>query len=487
MAVVSSTPRAFVAWSSWGCPFNYTPVPVVLSEIFPDRLGEPDTAMMVVDGDVEWGAAVSRTRKWVVRQDWVPNPSSWQVRTAYSDTAQIWHELPRLGIDEDHCAIAPLSENSAMMVYVGESGLAWAKAVDGTWVEQGVLDRRPMTAAHPKLALRPAGGLWLLWTEHYWVHVSMYDGTRWWRGDSLVAPHAAGETYWASWCDASLDTAARPVLVWGDLGYGFTYRNVVSIAFPDDQGWPAGEEVPGSGGFSTPIPVVMRDRNGDAWVAWSLIGSGGNYIVHTYCKAITGPPRLVGAGRQRAVTWDLSEPAPGSWWTVWRAPPDGPFEQFARVRADSGLTVSWTDGSPLAGLARYKLRRECVDTRYQWESPEGAWPMGARPPIYLGPPTLPGGDPDGEPGVIGAPEDRRAGRMELSLAAAGPGPVTVRVYDLQGRLVFEQRVMAQGAGPQRITLEFRQAGQTLPSGIYFARATDAAGRASNTLRLVRLR
>jgi hypothetical protein len=77
--------------------------------------------------------------------------------------------------------------------------------------------------------------------------------------------------------------------------------------------------------------------------------------------------------------------------------------------------------------------------------------------------------------------------MELSLAAAGPGPVTVRVYDLQGRLVFEQRVMAQGAGPQRITLEFRQAGQTLPSGIYFARATDAAGRASNTLRLVRLR
>lgn len=237
MAVVSSTPRAFVAWSSYGCPPNYDSVPIVLSEIFPDRLGEPDTAMMVVDGGVEWGAAASQTRKWVARQDWVPYPSAWQVRTAYSDTARIWHELPRLGIDQDHCAIAPLSERSAMMVYVGESGLAWARAVDGTWVEQGVLDTRPLTAAHPKLRLRPEGGLWLLWTEHYWVHVSMYDGTRWWRGDSLVAPHAAGETYWASWCDASLDAAARPVLVWGDLGYGYTYRNVVSIAFPDDQGW----------------------------------------------------------------------------------------------------------------------------------------------------------------------------------------------------------------------------------------------------------
>lgn len=486
--VVSSTSRVFAAWTSWGCPVNYDYVPVVISEILPDRMAEPDTAMIVVDGDVEWGAAASRTRRWVARQDW-RFPSSWRVRTAYSDTARVWHELPMLGIDEDHCTIAPLSEHSAMMVYVGESGLAWARAVDGTWVEQGVLDPRPWTAAHPKLRIRPSGGLWLLWTERTQVHVSMYDGTRWWRGDSLVAAHPAGQTFWAAWCDASRDGAERPVLVWVDLGYGYTYRNVLSISVPDDHGWPTGEEIPGSEGHFTPIPTTMRDRNGDVWVAWARIGGvdvdAG--FIHTYCKAVTGPPRVVGAGRQRAVAWDLSEPAPGSWWTVLRARFDGPFEPVARLQADSTLSLSWRDDSPPAGLLRYKLRRECLDARYQWESPQAAWPAAARAPIYLGPPQPPGQGDDAEPGLTATPEDRQLGRLRLSLGAAQPGPVTLRAYDLQGRLVLEQQVMARGTARETVTLDFRQAGQPLASGIYFARATDAAGNASATVRVVILR
>jgi hypothetical protein len=32
--------------------------------------------------------------------------------------------------------------------------------------------------------------------------------------------------------------------------------------------------------------------------------------------------------------------------------------------------MSWTDPSPPAGLARYKIRRECLDTRFVWESAE---------------------------------------------------------------------------------------------------------------------
>src|SRR5207245_5319755 len=99
---------------------------------------------------------------------------------------------------------------------------------------------------HPRLRFRPSGGLWLLWTEGLRVHVSSYRDGQWSRGDSLICAHRPGETYWSAWCDASRDTAERPVLVWSDLGVGLTYREIACISFPTDSGWAPGEEIPGS-------------------------------------------------------------------------------------------------------------------------------------------------------------------------------------------------------------------------------------------------
>jgi hypothetical protein len=373
-----------------------------------------------------------------------------------------------------------MDDHSAMVAYAGQSGLAWARCVDDAWAEQGSIDSRPFVAAHPRLRLRPSGGLWMLWTEYLRVHVSSYRDGAWFRGDSLVCIHPDGGTYASGWCDASRDTAERPVLVWSDFGYGYTYRDVACIAWPTDGGWTAGEEIPGSEQNAT-LPVVTRDLNGDAWVAWSPIGVGGDYYTHTYNSATCGAPHL-GAGR--ALAWTLSGPAPETWWAVLKSVNGGDYAGVARVRAGPSVEMSWNDPDPPAAPTSYKIRRECVDTRYVWESPAVTVGPGSRPPIYLGPPTGAPSDPDSEPAT---PEDRQWGRVRLSLGAAAPGPVVVRVYDLQGRLILEQRVTAQGTDRVAIALDFRQARQPLPSGVYFARASDEAGNSSATVRVVLLR
>ena len=219
------------------------------------------------------------------------------------------------------------------------------------------------------------GGLWLLWTERHWVHVSCYRDGRWSRGDSLVSTHPPGQTFWAAWCDASRDTAERPVLVWSDRGYGYTYRDVACIAWPIDSGWTPGEEIPGS--ENAVIPTVTRDLNVDVWVAWSPLGLGlGDFYLHTYTRATANNVRVEGVGRRRWLAWTLSEPAPETWWAVLKSDRGGESTPVARVQAGPGLEMSRADDSPPAGHPRYKVRRECVDARYQWLSPEATVSVG---------------------------------------------------------------------------------------------------------------
>jgi hypothetical protein len=249
---------------------------------------------------------------------------------------------------------------------------------------------------------------------------------------------------------------------------------------PTDAGFTVADEIPGAAGGT---PSVARDLNGDVWVASWDYNTTANWL-HTYTRATSSAPRIEGAGVRRRVAWTLSEPAPETWWAVLKSVRGGAYASVARVRAAPSVEMSWNDPEPPEAIVSYKIRRECVDTRYVWESDAVSFPKGARPPIYLGPPTTPAGEPDTERVT---PEDRQWGHVGLSLAAAAPGPVTVRVYDLQGRLVLEQRVMAQGTDRVAIALDFGQARQPLSSGVFFARASDDAGDTSATVRVVLLK
>ena len=179
--------------------------------------------------------------------------------------------------------------------------------------------------------------------------------------------------------------------------------------------------------------------------------------------------RIEGAGRRRRLAWTLSEPGPASCWAVLKSDRGDEFTPVARVQAGPGLEMSWADDSPPAGHARYKVRSECVDTRYQWESAETGWPDGGRKPIITG--LI--------PNPVGA-------AVALVLAEAAPGAFKVRLYDLQGRVVLEQRAVASGER-QRLTLEIGAHPASLPNGIYFLRVTDAAGLESDPVKLVILR
>ena len=186
---ISLSLRKHIAWLSPPDPGGDSRM--VAAEILSDRITAPDTAMSTTSQGSEHGAAAASRRRWIVRcQQRVPSYPinlTYHVRTAYSDTVGIWHELPEQGIDEDLCTIAPLSETSAMIVYAGQSGLAWAIVEGDQWVRSGNLDPVPWRALHPRFRVRPSGGLWLLWTDRLWVHVSRYQDGQWFRGDSLKA------------------------------------------------------------------------------------------------------------------------------------------------------------------------------------------------------------------------------------------------------------------------------------------------------------
>ena len=386
----------------------------------------------------------------------------------YSDTVGIWHELPELGVDEDHCAISPLGDTSAIVAYAGVSGLEWAMAEGSRWTQRGNLDARRFQAAHPRFRFRPSGGLWLLWTERRRVHMSCYRDGEWFRGDSLTAIHPAGQTFVAGWGDLTHDDGERPVVAWGDLGFGTTFRDVGVVAFPTETGWAPGEEIPGSDNvFLT--PYVARDMNGDLWAAWRT-RTFVNRWTHTYVKATSSAPVLIGAGPARTISWTLSESAPESWWAVLRARNDAPFEQVARVQAGLATDMSWNDASPPAGVLRYRIRRESLDARYHWESEDGLWPPKSERALKL---------------AHAAGASLAAGHLELTGADAGT--FKLAVYDIQGRLVLQREARAEGTGRDTVRLDFGEQARGLPNGIYFASVRDASGRATNPLKLVLLR
>ncbi len=145
------------------------------------------------------------------------------------------------------------------------------------------------------------------------------------------------------------------------------------------------------------------------------------------------------------------------------------FVAVARVRADSSTHLSWTDATPPRGHLRYRVRRECVDARYQWLSPEVQWPAPGRKLQVQVASHLPG------PGVA-----------DLEVRNALAGSLEILVFDVAGRLVARYGRRSQGTGIDRLELRLDD-GNSLRSGVYFVLARDASGAQSEAAKLVVLR
>jgi hypothetical protein len=247
------------------------------------------------------------------------------------------------------------------------------------------------------------------------------------------------------------------------------------------------------------MPVVTRDLNGDVWVAWWKYFDG-MFWSHSYTTATTSAPRVTGTGRSRTVTWTLSEPAPETWWAVLRSQPrhelqaqqsassgsvvdvdqnasggtptaDGEgFELAARVRAGAATEMSWTDTSRPGGPLSYKIRRECMDKRYEWLSPKVRWAGRSEQELSLG----------------RVPSPARS-LVALEVGNAARGMLVLRLYDIEGRVVLQQAAAVSGGELNTAQLNLAAAVPRLSDGIYFLRATDAAGKVSEAIKIVALR
>jgi len=478
VALTLGDQRHFVWTGNRSNPDGY--YPLLMAPFSDDSFGAADTAFFATSQSSEEAGAASSTRRWVMRvEQYPPQPNTdFHVRTFYSDTARIWHELPLLGINEFMGTMAPLGERSAIVVWAGQSGLAWAIADNDAWIRSGSIDPRPWGDLHPRFRFRPSGGLWLMWPDREWVHVSSFDGAEWSRGDSVRCEHGDGIQYASAWCDLSRDGAERPVLVWNDLSYGII-RDGLCVAFPNDSGWDPGEEVPGSYTLThgSPMPCVTRDDFGDAWVAWWNIGVGGLHFTHTYTHATVTSLAVENDGGHPRLRWSLSEASPGSWWAILSSVAGDPEQVVARVQAGELTAMSWRDDGTVRQTKSYRIRRESVDVRTRWTSDPVAWPTtGVDPRLAAGRLTLRplGGNP-----VHGA--------MRLAVEGGAPGRLVVKIFDLQGREVASAETsIAPDSGPVMVEVAVPGHGP-LPTGIYLARGIDAGGISSGLLRLALIR
>jgi len=92
------------------------------------------------------------------------------------------------------------------------------------------------------------------------------------------------------------------------------------------------------------------------------------FVTHTYTKSISSAPIVSVQGAQNELTWALSEPSPETWWGVLRSVDGGGYERVGRVRASGSTQMDWFDTSPPSGALSYRIRRECIDSRFQWLS-----------------------------------------------------------------------------------------------------------------------
>lgn len=257
-----------------------------------------------------------------------------------------------------------------------------------------------------------------------------------------------------------------PALAW--YGYSPSVCDgayYIWTSFPTDTAFGSGEQLENSRGGVE--PSLVRDGNGDVWLAWWRPFDG-IFWVHSYTTAKCSQPSVSESTGRPLLQWRLTEPAPETWWAVLRAEGAGPLNRIARIRATADTAMAWADTSAPTGIAlRYAIRRECRDVHYEWTSDEAAWePRGPSLALFVR-----GGNPASD-------------RIEFEVVGANAGALDVRLYDLQGREVIRQTLTAGGSGRDAASLALPG---ILPSGLYLLRVRAADGRLSSAMKVAIVR
>ncbi len=489
--VVSTENVTSLVWQTYdrialpGVP--YLACYLVSAEFVDDRYSKLDTISTVFSGNFVYSAATSARRRWAVKSD-----GPYRMRAWYSDTAKVWHGVFLPGGGGYGAAVAAIDDTSALVTWLDFGApIRWGILRGSVWEDGGIVPGNVFPLAQfPHFRRSPSGTLWMAWsTDREFIQYTTYRNGAWALPESLSAPKPTAGRWVSKELRPSRDRWELPVITWVEHNASRGYLGTVCVSVPTETGHPPGENLAGTD--DAIFAESVRDSLGDVWLVWRS-SNNGMFWTHSYVRATATKPRLTHHGRRRTLSWTLSEPAPGSWWTVLRSRGDGPFEEAAQVQAGEGLDVSWADDSRLRGgrgaalvaddetdhgrsraHVRYKVRRDCLDTRYQWESEEVSWPprVAHDPPRHqprLKPPLRPW-----------------RGDAMLEVADAAPGAVQVALYDLQGREVMSERVERSAEGGIRFPLD--RAREPLRAGVYFARVRDASGAWSGAVRAVVLR
>lgn len=379
------------------------------------------------------------------------------------------HAWRRIATDRpsyDWITIGAPTDSSALVVWVGDYATMYVgTAGDSCWSSS----RFPHAeyARIPRLR-RDGRGRWLLvWaTVGPEIHYSYFEKGQWSVPAAVRCAYTddADSVHTTNSLDISYDDASFPALTWTADSYR-TGRRSLCVAVPVEGKPRVGEVVEGVSGAW--IPTIARDRFSDVWLAWTLetpFGFDGAYWQHTYASVTSTAPVVQRRGRKMYLQWTMTGPAPGSHWTVFRAQGSDRFEAIGSATvADDGETQEWVDEEPPAGRVRYRLQRDCMDERYRWQSEEGLWPQRIHgPSVFL---------------VASSPMSSIVHAVDVE-----PGPLTLQVFDIQGRVVREMRTGADTL-PVKITISH----DGLGTGVYFVRVTNRLGAESGAKRIVVLR
>ena len=456
-----------------------------------DALARIDTVTRTTTLRTEYSACASLKRRWVAVSDLVRDASGqWKdtVRLFYSDndppaeasgirqsrvaplddatgSTITWHEIIAGDGGEYGVAIASVDDTTAIAVWASTGpNLQWGVLSGTQWLPKGILlSRSPI---RPRMRLNPDGSVWLSWGAlDQDLHLALYKDGAW--GPQLkvsgVYPRDPQSQNFVYDSDLSKDASPTPVVVW-DASYSTSSQ--ILVAFPAANGYSIGEFVPGS--YEGVLPSVVRDQYGDVWITWWQEYQA-TWWTHTYTRATASTVQIKNHGPTRTLAWTLTEPAPGSWWTVLRSRNGDAETSVARVQAGDGTLVTWTDNSLAADNLKYRVRRDCLDTRYIWTSSAVAWPV----PL--------GGL---QKATVEVMQNTSTAGLPLELRGMTVGTAMLELFDLQGRRVLEQAIDVASES-QPVSLPVSQL--RVSAGIYFAQVRDAEGERSTPSRILVLK
>jgi hypothetical protein len=441
---------------------------LVMNEFVGDTLSAPDTVTTIWAGTYTYAAAVSPKRRWVTVSD------RDDLHLFYSDATGVWIEVPVGGQGREGVAAGTIDDTTALVVWRDSFQAGAGTLIGSTWLPARPPPMNGLLDGAPRLLQRARGGYWLSWaTIDDYVGVASFRDGVWSPPESVFCAYLRPEAHYSqSAAEMSRDGEDYPAVAW----MAVSSRNgltSVCVCVPSDSGFTVAENLPGSeeGG----APMVARDRNRDVWVVWE--GTSGMAWAHTYTRATSSPPTVTGAAQDRVVAWTLSEPAPGSWWAVLRSQGSEPFAEVARLKAGEGLAMSWTDVDADWDTLRYRVRRECMDKQYEWLSDEVLWTAGVSPSPFSGRRLL----------LVRASSNPAQSVVRFELLNASTGALSIRVYDVHGRLVLRQTSPASGSGRDTIQVDLGAANTAPGTGLFFLRVVDATGKVSPSAKFVLLR